>query len=81
MQADVVDELVPRTVQEHGVDRDDGTQPAHRHARGGGDRVLLGDADVEATVGEALGERQQPGGTGHARGERDDLRVLARRAR
>ena len=76
VQADVVDELVPRTVQERGVDRDDGAQPAHRHARGGGDRVLLGDADVEATVGEALGEVEQPGGARHARGDRHDLRVL-----
>ena len=75
VQADVVDELVPRTVQEHRIDRDHGTEPAHRHARGGGDRVLLGDPDVEATIGEALGEAQEPGGTGHAGGDRDDLRV------
>ena len=76
VQADVVDELVPRRDQERGVDRDDGTQPAHRHARGGGDRVLLGDADVEATIGEALGEAEQAGGARHPRGDRDDLGVL-----
>ena len=81
MQADVVDELVPRPAQEGGVDRDHRAQAAHRHARGGGDRVLLGDADVEAAVGEALGERQQPGGAGHARGDGDDLGPCFGRAR
>ena len=73
MQADVVDDLVPRAAEERGVDRDHRPQAAHGHARGGGDRVLLGDADVEAAVGEALGERQQPGGAGHPRGDGDDL--------
>ena len=60
VQPDVVDELVPRPTEERGVDRDDRAQAAHGHARGRGDRVLLGDPDVEAAVGEALGEREQP---------------------
>ena len=38
-----------------------------------GDGVLLGDADVEAAVGEALGEGQQAGGVGHGRGDGDEL--------
>ena len=41
--------------------RDDRAQPAHRHAGGAGDGVLLGDADVEEAVGEAVLERQQAG--------------------
>ena len=32
---------------------------------GRGDRVLFGDADVEAPVGEAIGEGKQSGGVGH----------------
>ena len=57
VQADVEDDLVERPGEERGVDGDDRAQPAHRHAGGGGDRVLLGDADVEEAVGEALRER------------------------
>ena len=73
VEPDVVDDLVPGPIQEGGVHRHDGSEASHRHAGGRGDRVLLGDADVEATRGEALGEREQAGGTGHAGGERDDL--------
>ena len=57
VQRDVVDDLVPRPVQERRVDRDDRPQAAHRHAGGAGDGVLLGDADVEEAVGEARLER------------------------
>jgi hypothetical protein len=38
--------------------------------------VLLGDADVDHAAGEALVERQQPGGVGHRGGERDQVGVL-----
>ena len=81
VQPDVVDDLVPRPAQERGVDRHHRAEAAHRHARGRGDRVLLGDADVEAAVGEALGEREQAGGAGHPRGERHDLGTGLGRAR
>jgi hypothetical protein len=47
VQRDVVDDLVPRPVEERRVDRDDRAEAAHRHAGGAGDGVLLGDADVE----------------------------------
>jgi hypothetical protein len=50
----VVHDLVPRPVEERGVDRHDGAQARHRHAGRAGDGVLLGDADVEEAVGEAL---------------------------
>ena len=59
VQGDVVDDLVPGPVEERRVDRDDRAQPAHRHAGGAGDGVLLGDADVEEAVREAGLERQQ----------------------
>ena len=59
--------------QERGVDGDDRAQAAHGHARGRGDRVLLGDADVEEAVGEALLERQQAGGAGHGGGDGHEL--------
>ena len=62
MQADVVDDLVPRAAEERGVDGDDWPQSTHGHTRGRGHGVLLGDADVEAPIGETLGERQQAGG-------------------
>ena len=54
VQADVEVDLVEGPGEERGVDGDDGAQAAHGHAGRRGDRVLLGDADVEAAVGEAL---------------------------
>ena len=48
VQADVVGDLVDGPGEERGVDGDDRAQPAHGHAGGGGDGVLLGDADVDA---------------------------------
>ena len=76
VQRHVVHDLVPRPVEERRVDRDDRAQPAHRHAGGPGDGVLLGDADVEEAVGETLLERQQSGRAGHRRGDRDDALVV-----
>ena len=72
VQRHVVDDLVPRPVEERRVDRHDRTQAAHRHAGGAGDGVLLGDADVEEAVGEAVLEREQAGRAGHGRGDGDD---------
>ena len=40
--------------------------------------MLLGNADVEAAVGEFLGEQIEPGAGRHRRGDGDDLVVLAR---
>ena len=56
--------------------RDDRAQASHRHPGRRGHRVLLRDPDVEAAVGEPLGEVEQAGRSGHARGDGDDLRVL-----
>ena len=51
VQGDVEQQLVEGAVEERGVDGDDGVQPAGGHPGGGGDGVLLGDADVEDAVG------------------------------
>ena len=75
VQRDVVDDLVPRPVEERRVDRDDRAHATHRHAGRRRDGVLLGDADVEEAVREAVLERQQPGRPGHRRGDRDDAIV------
>ena len=56
-------QLVEGAVEEGGVDRDDGVQPGERQPGRHGDGVLLGDADVEDAVGEAVAEalRARPG--------------------
>ena len=74
VEADVVVELVPGPVEERRVDRDDRPEAADGHSGRGGDRVLLGDADVDEAIGEPAGERQQPGRPGHRRGDGDDVR-------
>ena len=73
VEADVEVDLVEGPGEERGVDGDDRAQAAHGHAGGGGDRVLLGDADVDEAVGEALLEREQAGGAGHGGGDGDQL--------
>ncbi len=75
VEADVVHDLVDGPGEERRVEGDDRPQPAHGHAGGGGDGVLLGDADVDEPLGEPLAERQQAGGVGHGRGDGDQLRV------
>ena len=65
-------------VEERRVDGDDRPQPAHGHAGGGGDGVLLGDADVEEAVGEALLEGQQAGRVGHGGGDGHELGPVPR---
>ena len=70
VQRDVHQQLVEGPVEEGGVDRDHRVQAAHRQPGRGGHRVLLGDADVEAAVGERLGEPVQPGRIEHRGGDR-----------
>ena len=54
LQRDVVDQLVVAALQEGRVDRDHRLHALAREAGGEGDRVLLGDADVEVALREAL---------------------------
>ena len=75
LQRDVVDQLVVGALQERRVDRD------HRpHAVAGkpgrkGDRVLLGDADIEVAVRELLLEAHQPRAFAHRRRDADHARI------
>ena len=56
LERDVVHDLVVAALQEGRVDRGEGLHAGGGEAGGEGDGVLLGDADVEAALGEALGE-------------------------
>ena len=60
LQADVVDDLVERALQERGVDRDDRLAALQREPGGEQDRLLLGDADVEVAVGQLALEDVEP---------------------
>jgi hypothetical protein len=75
VQRHVHEELVEGAVEERGVHRDDRVQPARGEPGGRGERVLLGDADVDAALGERLGEGHEPGGAEHRGGDRDDVRA------
>ena len=60
LQRDVMDQLIVSTLQEGGVDRDDRPHALAREACAERDAVLLGDADVEVAVREALLELDHP---------------------
>ena len=60
LQADVVDDLVERALQEGRVDRGDRLGALEREAGGEQDRLLLGDADVEVVVGLAFWRMFRP---------------------
>ena len=68
--------LVEGAAEERGVDRHHRPQPGHGHAGRGGDGVLLRDAHVEEAVGELGLEGEEPGGSGHRRGDGHDLGPL-----
>ncbi len=57
-----------------------GRKPSRGEAGGEGDRVLLGDADVEAALGEGLGEQVEPGAGRHGGVDRHDPLVGGRLA-
>ena len=57
LQADVVDDLVERALQERRVDRADRLDALEREAGGEQHGLLLGDADVEVVLGLGLLER------------------------
>ena len=69
VEPDVEVDLVDGAGEERRVDGDHRPEPAHGHARGGGDGVLLGDADVDDALGPSLLERAQAGRPGHGRGD------------
>ena len=71
MQADIHHHLVECALKEGRVDGQHRSHSGHRQAGRECDGVLLGDTDIEETVGETLRERPQPGTAAHGRGDGD----------
>ncbi len=78
LDGDVVHDLVVGALQEGRIDGGERLEAFGGEPGGEGHRVLLGDADVEAALGEDLGEAVEPGAGRHGRGDGDDLVVGAR---
>ena len=72
----VMHDLVIGALQEGRVDRGERPHALGRQPGGEGHRMLLGDADIEAALGELLGELVEPGARRHGRVDGDDLLVL-----
>ena len=75
LQADVVDDLVERALQEGRIDRAERLVALRRHAGGEEHGVLLGDADVEIFVRVLRLEEIERRAVRHRAGDGDDLRV------
>mmetsp|Transcript_85589 Transcript_85589/g.238151 ORF Transcript_85589/g.238151 Transcript_85589/m.238151 type:complete len:669 (-) Transcript_85589:2867-4873(-) len=71
----VVHELVVGALQEGRVDRDDRLDALAGQARGEGDRMLLGDADIVITLREALVELDHARTLAHRRRDAHEPRV------
>ena len=69
LQADLLEDLVERPLQERAVDVDDRSAAHLGLPRGKGHRVRLADADVEEAVGEFLAHRLELVALAHGRGE------------
>ncbi len=71
----VVHDLVVGALEEGRVDRAERAHALRGKPGGESHRVLLGDADVEAALGEGGLELVEPGAARHRRGDRADRRV------
>ena len=78
LQRHVVDQLVVRALQEGRVDGDDRSQPLAGESGGEGDRVLLGDRDIEIALGEAPRILDQARAFAHRGRDADDARIALR---
>src|SRR5690606_12734982 len=78
LDRDVMDHLVVGALQESRIDGRKWPVALCREPCGKGDRMLLGDADVEGTVRKRLAEQVEAGARGHGSGDGDNLIVLAR---
>lgn len=67
VQADIHQNLIEGTVEEGCVDRYHRVQVSGGHASGCGHRVLLGDPDVEDSIGNSLAKRPNPVGAASPR--------------
>ena len=68
----VMHDLVIGALQEGGIDRRERPHAFGREPGGKGHRMLLGDADIEAALGELLGELVEAGARRHGRIDGDD---------
>ena len=78
LQADVVDDLVVRALQEGRIDRAHRLHALERHAGREQHRVLLRDADVVVVLRHLPGQRGQAGAACHRGGDPDHARVIPR---
>src|ERR1019366_9223067 len=78
LDGDVVHYLVVGALQEGRIDGGERLEALGGEPAAEGHRVLLGNADIAAAVGELLLEQIEPGARRHRRGYGDDLVVLAR---
>ena len=74
----IVHHLVVGALQEGRIDRAERLHALGGETGGEGDRVLLGDAHVEAAAGKFLGEEIEPGARRHRSGDGDDTAVFLR---
>ena len=75
LDRDVVHDLIVGALQEGRVDRAERLEALGGETRGEGDRMLLGDADVEGAVGIGVAEQVDAGARRHRGGDGDDLLV------
>src|SRR5215213_3840059 len=76
LDADVVYHLIETALQECRVNRTHGLQSFARHSRCKRDAVLLGDANVERTIGKLLERGTNAGAVRHRGSQRHDFRIL-----
>ena len=76
LQGDIMDHLVVGPLQEGGIDGAERLVALDRQPGGEGDGMLLGDADIEGAVREALLELVETGARRHGGGDGDDPLIL-----
>ena len=76
LDSHVMHDLVIGPLQEGRIDRRKRLEALRRQTRREGHPMLLGDADIEAALREALGEFVEPRPRRHRRGQRDDALVI-----
>ncbi|OPZ84048.1 MAG: hypothetical protein BWY76_02014 [bacterium ADurb.Bin429] len=78
LQADIVQDLIIRALQEGGVNGHDGAQAFARHAGRRRHRVFFGHAHIEEAVGKAVAEGIQAGAVAHRGADCHHARVIFR---
>src|SRR5919112_4879849 len=72
LQADVVDDLIVGSLEKRRIDADDGAHSLRGETRGEGDRMLLGDSDIEKAIRIGHLELDERSSGRHRRGDGDD---------